>query len=127
MKVISVSPVSSPVLGQPSTTSCTSEWGSHLSDSHDIDIKFGNLSVVDISGASDGDSCRSLTDESRRDVTELASIDAIKTVFRIRARTRVTFDVELDGLAQKQVRLAFYRFCLATHTGTSCTSCFVQL
>ena len=126
MKALSVSPVSSSVLGQPPTTSCTSECAGDLSDSHDIDTKFGNLSVVDISGTSDGDSCRLLTDEGGKDVTELASIDAIRTVFRIRARTRVTFDVELDGLAQKQVTLAIYHFCLASHTGTPCMSCFVQ-
>ena len=100
LKVVSISPVCSPVLGEPSTSSLPS-------DSHDIDTKFGNLSVVDVSGASDGDCSQLLADESGTDTSETPSVGAIRTVFRIRARTKVTFDLELERVAKKQVRLPF--------------------
>ena len=112
LKVASVSPVWSPVLEQSSAASPPSERAGDLSDSHDIGTKFSSLSMVDVSGVSEGDSSQLLTDESGTDVSELASVDAIKTVFRIRARTKVTFDLELEGLTKKQVGLAY---CLATH------------
>ena len=107
LKVVSVSPVRSPALGEPPTTSLPGECVGDPNDSHDIDTKFGNLSVVDVSAVSDSDSSRLLTDESGTDTSEVPSVDVIKTVFRIRARTKVTFDLELEGLTKKQVRLPF--------------------
>ena len=104
--VASVSPVNSSALEPSSAMSPPSgHTGADLNDSHDIDTKLGNLSVVDVSGASDGDTSRLSTDDSVMEASELASIDAIKTVCKIRARTKVMFDLELEGLTNRKVSL----------------------
>lgn len=123
--VASVSPFKSSVLELSSAeTPSSGHTGADLIDSHDVDTRFGNLSVVDVSGASEGDTSQLSTDDSVTEASELASVDGIKIVYRIRARTKVTFDLELEGLANKQVRLLVLSLCKVLHWCVLCVCSF---